>query len=110
MKELKDTRIVYSANCTWWDSIDKVSKKPGSNLPCCPHCGSVLFESPTIEDWWEDIDGWEKRNHPGYRGFMEWLRGKCYYDKYTPSPVKAWEKARKDYDGQERRSKDDPVD
>ena len=40
---MKDQRVVYGANCTWWDTIDKISKT-ASGLPCCPRCGSVLFE------------------------------------------------------------------
>lgn len=73
----RDSRIVYGATCAWWDSIDKVSKTPGG-LPCCPHCGGVLFEMPTEEAWWRSVDTHERNGHPGYRWFITWLRGKCF--------------------------------
>lgn len=80
--------IVYGANCVWWDSIDKCAtrKIPGSNgpgLPCCPHCGSVLFQ---IEEttWFKNMDDYENGRqrdgdkHPGYVAMMKWARGKCF--------------------------------
>ncbi|TAL28984.1 MAG: hypothetical protein EPN98_21315 [Phenylobacterium sp.] len=76
-----DRRIVYGANCVWWDSIDKVAAKPtpsGRGLPCCPHCGSVLMEVPSIEHWNRNMDRYEADGHPGYRAMMEWSRGKCF--------------------------------
>lgn len=72
-----DPRIVYSARCSWWDSIDKTAKT-SSGLPCCPNCHSVLFEIENIEAWWTAVDHFEKSSHKGYRKFVEWLRGKCY--------------------------------
>lgn len=93
-KKPKDTRIVYGANCVWWDSIDKVgstSNHPrypedfqrGRGLPCCPHCGSVLFEVPSEEEWYREVELFEKCDkngnpHPGYKKFIEWQRGKCF--------------------------------
>ena len=76
MNKPTDGRIVYGARCTWWDSIDKVAKKP-SGLPCCPHCGGVLFEVPTEADWWEQVDDYAAGTEPGYREFIEWLRSRC---------------------------------
>jgi hypothetical protein len=78
----RDTRIVYGANCVWWDSIDKVAVKQvpggrGPGLPCCPHCGSVLFETDE-PDWFKGMDKYEADGHPGYRAMMEWSRGKCF--------------------------------
>ncbi len=37
--------LVYGARCTWWDSKDKAAGK-GDELPRCPNCGGVLFETP----------------------------------------------------------------
>jgi hypothetical protein len=78
-----DTRIVYGANCCWWDSIDKCSTKPasatGPGLPCCPHCGSVLFEQPDEATWFAGVDAYaEQLGDTQYRAFIEWLRGKCF--------------------------------
>jgi hypothetical protein len=74
---VKDTRIVYGAACTWWDSIDKVGKTT-SGLPCCPTCGSVLFEMPDEATWWSSVDRHEANGNPGYRDLITWARGKCF--------------------------------
>jgi len=71
-----DTRIVYSAHGTWWDSIDKVSTNRG--IPCCPHCGSPLFEMESEEPWWEGARRYEANGHPGYVDMMKWARGRCF--------------------------------
>lgn len=79
----RDTRIVYGAGCTWWDSIDKVGKTEGTagfSLPCCPHCRSVLFEVPDEATWFKGVDGQEARGNPGYRAMIEWARGRCFRD------------------------------
>jgi hypothetical protein len=74
--------IVYGARCTWLDSIDKTGRTPpgpsGHRLPCCPHCGSVLFQLPTEADWWTGVDRYEADGHPGYRAMITWARGKCF--------------------------------
>lgn len=75
--EAPDTRVVYSINCSWWDSIDKC-KINNAGLPGCPHCGSVLCEMPSEEVWWASVDRYEASGHPGYRKMIEWMRGKCY--------------------------------
>lgn len=69
-------RIVYGARCTWWDSISNVATK-ASGLPCCPHCGSPLFEQPDERTWWAGVDAYERDAHPGYRELIEWSRGRC---------------------------------
>lgn len=76
-----DGRIVYGARCSWWDSISKVGRRV--NLPCCPHCGNVLFEMPSEADWWAGVDHYEAAGHPGYRRMMEWARGKCFQNFAT---------------------------
>lgn len=77
---MKDSRIVYGAFCTWWDSIDKVGRlpTPSGSIPCCPQCQSVLFE--VNPDFWEHSVA-AHAARPGneeYPAFVEWLRGKCY--------------------------------
>jgi hypothetical protein len=69
-------KIVYGVNCVWWDTIDKCVTRE-NNLPCCPHCKSVLFEASSEEEWYKKIDNWEE-THPGYKKFMDWLKGKCF--------------------------------
>lgn len=76
-----DTRIVYGARCTWWDSIDKVATLdigPTGGLPCCPHCRGVLMEVPTAAEWWAGADKYEANGHPGYHAMIEWMRGRCF--------------------------------
>ena len=77
-----DTRIPYGIRCTWWDSIDKVALTPpgpsGHQIPCCPHCGGVLFEVESEAKWFEGVDRHEANGHPGYRAMVEWSRGKCF--------------------------------
>lgn len=79
---MKDARIVYSARGTWWDSIDKVGLTPpgasGHRLPCCPHCGSMLFEMDGEDQWWAGAERYEKDGHPGYVDMVKWGRGKCF--------------------------------
>jgi hypothetical protein len=78
-----DTRIVYGAHCAWWDSIEKVGTRPfrtgaPGTMPCCPHCKNMLFEMPDQKTWWDGVDKHEQNGNPGYRAFIEWLRGKCF--------------------------------
>jgi hypothetical protein len=96
---MTDTRIAYGANCPWWDSIDKVGsngKGPLGSLPCCPHCKGVLFEMDDEEEWFRGVDAHEKNGAPGYRAFIEWLRGKCFRGGYP--------EARRIYDAQKAAS------
>lgn len=89
----KDTRIVYGVGCTWWDDIYKIGKTPpftvpgdgrdipvrvSPGLPCCPHCKGLLMEFPNLEAWMKNVDKFEADGHPGYRGLLEWQRGKCF--------------------------------
>jgi len=78
---MTDTRIAYGTSCSWWDGIHQVGHtKPrnGMTLPCCPHCGSVLFEMPNEESWFAAVDRHEASGHPSYRAMIEWYRGKCF--------------------------------
>lgn len=77
---MPDTRIVYGARCTWWDSIDQVGfvvPASGHRLPVCPHCGSPLFEVASEAEWWDGARLHEQ-DEPGYVTFLEWLRGQCF--------------------------------
>jgi len=81
-KRKRDQLIVYGANCVWWDAIEKCATKKtpemtGPGLPCCPHCGSVLFQ---VEEttWRRNVAKHEAGGNPGYRALMEWMRGKCF--------------------------------
>lgn len=73
---MAENLIVYGVRCVWWDSIDKVGKKWG-DLPCCPHCGSILYQMDEAE-WNSRVKKYEAEGHPGYEGFTTWRRGKCF--------------------------------
>lgn len=75
-ENIADTRFVYSARGTWFGSIHEVGKT-ASGLPCCPHCGSPLFEYDSEAIWWDQVDKYDA-THPGYRLMWEWARGKCF--------------------------------
>ncbi|MGI2031966.1 hypothetical protein ACRQ1B_06190 [Rhizobium panacihumi] len=74
-------KIVYSAGCTWWDSIRMVGKVTSGDhsLPACPHCGSVLYEVENMAAWSKGIETYAvAQSDPTYPAFIEWVRGKCY--------------------------------
>lgn len=75
-----DTRIVYAALCTWWDSIDKAATTDGTptGLPCCPTCRSPLMEVPDEATWWAGAEEHETGGHPGYVAKLRWMRGQHF--------------------------------
>lgn len=99
---MSDSRVAYGVSCTWWDSVTKAGttathpahsaskgrvlllpagrkiKMDDHHLPCCPHCGSLLYEVASEQEWWHTIATHEAAGHPGYRLFIEWQRGKCF--------------------------------
>lgn len=82
-----DGRYVYGAGCTWNDNISKVATRQG--IPCCPHCGSVLFEMDSEEKWWTGAQRYEDAGHPGYVAMMRWAKGKCF--RGMPALIAAYE-------------------
>lgn len=74
---MEDTRHVYGARCTWHGSITQIGKR--GDLPCCPHCGNMLFEVDTEAKWQEGVDKFNA-GHPGYTDFCQWLNenGRCW--------------------------------
>jgi hypothetical protein len=75
-----DARLCYGATCTWFGSIHETGGIGKGALPCCPHCGGVLFEMAHEGEWWKGIDSYEKEGHPGYRAMWEWQRAqkRCF--------------------------------
>lgn len=73
----QDTRYVYSAKCSWNGPIQNIGIKNG--LPCCPHCGSMLFELPDRTTWDLSVAAYNAR-YPGYTEYIEWLasNGNCW--------------------------------
>ncbi len=87
----EDARYCYSVGCTWHGPIDAVGstdseklKIPGLpkgySLPCCPHCGSVLFETESEQEWKDAVKAAEDGGAVNYVAFIEWLRdcGRCF--------------------------------
>jgi hypothetical protein len=66
--------ITYSASCTWWGPIEETGKN--GPLPCCPYCGSVLFQEEKKK--WDEGLKKHSIDHPGYDKFLKWT-----YDSKT---------------------------
>ncbi len=77
---MTDTRFVYGARCAWFGPISAVGTTRGGRIgiPCCPHCGSVLYEMDDEATWWAGVDKFEANGHPGYRKFVEWCADKHF--------------------------------
>lgn len=107
---------VYSAGCSWHGPITAVGKTPdlpitmakvggteipiggpGSGLPCCPHCGSMLFQTEE-KKWWEGAKEHEKAKHPNYVRFLNWTaKQKRCWENNTVAAA-AYNKARENWD------------
>lgn len=74
---MSDTRVVYGAVCSWWDTIDKAGQTAGG-LPGCPICHGPLYEVATEAEWWAGVDKKVAVDDPVYREFITWLRGRCH--------------------------------
>jgi len=37
---------MYSISCCWWTSFPEDLGENVVGFPCCPHCGSLLFQAP----------------------------------------------------------------
>lgn len=73
--ERRDERIAYGAGCTWWGTIYQIGTATlgGLPMPCCPHCGGMLYEMPRLQDWMDDARAYaEQQGDPLYPAFIEW--------------------------------------
>jgi hypothetical protein len=81
---------VYGVNCTWYDDKANAATtgtgRTGHVLPCCPHCGGMLFEIDTPV--WDDAV--HRRlafatfaDRTDYPDMIAWARGKCF-----PTPIR----------------------
>ena len=90
-----DARLCYGATCTWFGSIHETGKN--GPLPCCPHCGGVLFEMADEGEWWAGVDRYEREQPwPGYRAMWEWQRAqkRCFSQRRgIDGLVTAWRAA-----------------
>ena len=70
-----DTRIAFSAHCTWWGTIYEVAKgaETGKHIPTCPHCGSPLYEDPDRASWDKRMTSISEK-YPRYAEIMDWQR------------------------------------
>lgn len=78
--ESTDERVVYGFFCSWWGGIEETgphfTKTPG--LPGCPVCGHGLLQVDSAAEWWRMVDK-KAETVEGYRDFISWLKGKCYF-------------------------------
>ena len=72
--------IVYSVGCSWWSEIENVGISQNGVTPCCPYCGSVLYEVEK-KTWWKWIEEYDAKHH-GYFGFMKWSKDRCFMCLY----------------------------
>lgn len=72
-----ESRVVFGASCCWWNRIEAAAQTE-TGLPCCPHCGGMLYELGE-DSWWRFArqHGEEARDER-YLAFLEWLRGRCF--------------------------------
>ena len=77
--------LPYGARCSWWDTMDKVGKLPGTasplgSIPCCPICSNVLFQhNEGLESWMQKArEHAERTGDKDYVEFLEWARGRCF--------------------------------
>lgn len=66
---------VYGNNCTWYNDKSQAGINP-NGLPCCPHCGSMLFEEKTEK--WENAILENALRDPEYLDLLLWARGRCF--------------------------------
>jgi hypothetical protein len=82
-----DRRVAYGAQCTWWDAITAVDT--GGLWPRCPYCHGPLNAVASIEYWNQDVDV-QDAIQPGYRAFVEWLRGHHCYPTLLVAEAAYW--------------------
>jgi len=72
---------VWSTGCFWHGRIEATGRtgKCGMGIPCCPHCGSVLYQC-SQRKWEEGTKAYEQQGHVNYIAFMAWTeaQGKCW--------------------------------
>jgi hypothetical protein len=85
-----DTRVAYGTRCFWWGDIQEVGQTPAADLvingrtvrgvalPCCPRCGSMLFEAENEAAFLAGAQKYEDEGHPGYVAFVLWSKGQCF--------------------------------
>lgn len=90
-----DTRIVYSLGCTFWGGIHQTSKHPGTGLPCCPDCHSMLCELEGGTEWWRGVYRYAAlHSDPDYPKVVSFARGRCFPDYQTARRAYEQEEAR----------------
>jgi len=71
------SRVVFGAACCWWDRLEAAAQRD-TGLPCCPHCGGLLYELEQ-DSWWSFArQHAEEARDERYLAFLEWLQGRCF--------------------------------
>lgn len=71
----KESIIVFSQHCTFFDNLAKAKRKENGEL-VCPYCNSSLNNMD--EESWNEMIRAQVVNVPGYKEFMAWAQGKCF--------------------------------
>ncbi len=103
-KAMADTRYVTSVGCTWHGPIQEVSTHArlrdlngwprqstrGDDLPCCPHCGSMLTECASRAEFDAGAHRFANSQMRGEeRAYLAWLQS--LHDSGTCHPLKDWD-------------------
>lgn len=70
-----DGRVFYALGCTFWTE-DWRRMGSNGNIPSCPNCGSVGFET-SFSKFIEGAVNFDKKEN-GYLLFIIWLKNRCY--------------------------------
>lgn len=68
--------VAYGARCRWWDDKRNAATRP-SGLPCCPGCGSPLYEADGPEWLAAAVDYEAKHGSIGYVESLWQTQGTC---------------------------------
>jgi hypothetical protein len=89
---MNESPYCYSAHCSWHGPISAVGKTesspnpvkvkrggreitiPNGGIPCCPFCGSVLFQVRNKLEWDSGAIIHEQKGHTNYVAFLGWTR------------------------------------
>jgi hypothetical protein len=77
------TAIAYGARCTWWGSVAEID-----SAGRCPYCHGPL--GAVAASAWQQIVDVQEAMQPGYRAFVDWLRGHCCYPTLLVAEAAYW--------------------
>jgi hypothetical protein len=77
------TIVAFGAQCTWWGSVAEIAADGR-----CPYCHGPLGAVAAI-GWRHSVDV-QEAIQPGYRAFVDWLRGHWCYPTLLVAEAAYW--------------------